>query len=60
VLDFIREQRAVLLAILGVLNAVVVGQILWLALTLAVSSGCYGLLRKLSNVLNMLVLFGTS
>jgi chloramphenicol-sensitive protein RarD len=42
------QKGAVLLASLGVLNSVVsLGRLPWLALTLAVSFGCYGLLRKL-------------
>jgi chloramphenicol-sensitive protein RarD len=42
------QRGAVLLATLGVLNSLIaLGQVPWLALTLAVSFGCYGLLRKL-------------
>jgi chloramphenicol-sensitive protein RarD len=42
------QRGAVLLATLGVLNSVLtLGHTPWLALTLAVSFGCYGLLRKL-------------
>jgi chloramphenicol-sensitive protein RarD len=42
------QRAAVLLATLGVLNSLVaLGRLPWLALTLAVSFGCYGLLRKL-------------
>jgi chloramphenicol-sensitive protein RarD len=42
------QKGAVFLAALGVLNSVLMlGQIPWLALTLAVSFGFYGLLRKL-------------
>jgi chloramphenicol-sensitive protein RarD len=42
------QSSAVFLATLGVLNSVVaLGQVPWLGLTLAVSFGSYGLLRKL-------------
>jgi chloramphenicol-sensitive protein RarD len=42
------QRGAVLLATLGVLNSVLMlGHVPWLALTLAGSFGCYGLLRKL-------------
>jgi chloramphenicol-sensitive protein RarD len=42
------QRGAVLLAMLGVLNSILtLGHLPWLALTLAVSFGCYGLLRKL-------------
>jgi chloramphenicol-sensitive protein RarD len=42
------QKGAVFLATLGVLNSVLtLGQVPWLALTLAVSFGFYGLLRKL-------------